>query len=183
MSGASVSQAEGLIVRLPDSLRIEEARLKPVVQFNILQVEGREGPKRVSIPESTVREIMSWADSRPQEPGELSLRDVARYANTQFHDLDRSVLAVERVVTFEGTDPGDGVRLVKGPDPRYSRVAWIDANRFLTPSEAERTQYGGRTALKWAMRGGEEIPERIVQARGGYFYPCGLTDVSVSVER
>lgn len=63
-----------------------------------------------------------------------------------------------------------------------ARNIWVgEYAKLLTPEEAQKTPYGGRTALDWATWGGK-TPEMVVRASNGYFYPATSNDEVISAK-
>ena len=57
---------------------------------------------------------------------------------------------------------------------------WVGEHvRLLTPEEAAKWEYSGSTALEWATIEGV-VPERVVRANNGYFYPATKNDIVMS---
>lgn len=182
------AQAQVLLRVPPKSINLTGVELKPVAEWLMLVVEGRKAPEWRPIPESYVKDMVS--QSRVSSSSELGIEDMANMARTQWHDPRNSpyvsILAVSRRVTYQGVAEVNGVSVAMTTDriPDLSPRAWINASRFLTPEEADRTHNGGQTAAKWARSSlkGETL-ERVVQANGGYFYPCGKDDFIVTTRR
>lgn len=61
-------------------------------------------------------------------------------------------------------------------------TTWFGENvKIMARDEAGKTEYAGQTALKWATVG-EVVPDAVVRARNGYFYPASPNDKAVSVK-
>lgn len=63
-------------------------------------------------------------------------------------------------------------------------ISWASTSpheQLITAGEAQEYQYAGKTALEWATVNGE-VPEMVVKANNGYFYPATLNDVIVKVK-
>jgi hypothetical protein len=63
------------------------------------------------------------------------------------------------------------------------RNIWVGRHvKLYTPEDAAKYDYGGQTALRWATRSGV-VPEMVVKASNGYFYPATKNDIVVTSDR
>lgn len=72
----------------------------------------------------------------------------------------------------------------KKPSVKNIWISW--ANKFcklLTIDEARETQYGGKSALEWATTDGGKVPEMVIRASNGYFYPATSKDEVVTANK
>ncbi len=62
------------------------------------------------------------------------------------------------------------------------KTTWVGDEhvKLMTPDEALKEQYGGRSALDWATKGGVK-PERVVKAQNRLYYPAASKDTVVVV--
>ncbi|MBI2420597.1 MAG: hypothetical protein HYV38_00745 [Candidatus Levybacteria bacterium] len=63
----------------------------------------------------------------------------------------------------------------------FSRIIWVGDNvRIISATEAAEIPHAGKTALYWAMMNNEQrIPESVVRASDGYYYPAHPEDITV----
>lgn len=62
-------------------------------------------------------------------------------------------------------------------------ISWADTScvQLITAGKAKEYQYAGKTALEWATVNGK-VPEMVVRANNGYFYPATSNDIIVNVK-
>lgn len=106
---------------------------------------------------------------------------VRAHENAKYQGTGTRVLgvSVDKRDTLERVLPdGTSIRFVE--DPPRTVNHWVgESVQLLTPEEASKTPYAGKTALEWASQGGV-TPAMVVRANNSYFYPAGINDKVVS---
>lgn len=150
----------------------EAVRLLPdQVTRQLILIRGRSGPLTQDFDDWVVRN-----QARVGRDTDDYVAMVIAHQNTNI-GLDAKVLGIHEevrkrcMVTVDGqeTEFIEAVPLV--------RNIWVGEHvKLLTPEEAAKTSYSGQTALYWAMGQGG-VPEMIVRADNGYYYPATKNDI------
>lgn len=78
------------------------------------------------------------------------------------------------------TPDGESVEVQESkPSVKNEWISWAEKQvTLLTKGEAKNISHSGRTGLEWASNG-KTVPDRVVRASNGFFYPATSHDIVV----
>lgn len=150
----------------------EAVRLLPdQVTRQLILVRGRSGPLTQDLDDGVVRNQAKF-----ERGTDDYVAMVTAHQNTNI-GLDAKVLGIREEVRKRCIVAVDGQETEFVEATPFVRNIWVGEHvKLLTPEEAAKTPYSGQTALYWAMGQGG-VPEMIVRADNGYYYPATKDDI------
>ncbi len=118
------------------------------------------------------------------EADDYYLAMVAAHQGSMVIPTDARILGIREEVTRRCMVIEDGTETEFVEASPIARNIWVGDKhvRLLTPDEAAKIDYSSQTALKWATINGV-VPEMVVKANNGYFYPATKNDIVISPQK
>src|SRR3990167_1742619 len=153
----------------------EAARLlSDQVTRQLILIRGRSGPLTQDFDDWVVRN-----QARFGRDTDDYVAMVTAHQNTNIV-LDAKVLGIREEVRKRCIATVDGQETEFVEATPFVRNIWVGEHvKLLTPEEAAKTPYSGQTALYWATVN-KIVPEMVVRANNGYFYPATKNDIVMS---